>query len=107
MTGRDSTQEIKVLLLFKQLELNEDAIFPKYNGIGVGEREVPRGENIAAPNQTGNNLLLFNMLLRDLRLYTLKNYLRFWIVLKNLKNWFQRSSFCQSFDSLLICSINI
>lgn len=49
-TGQDSTQEIKVLLLFKQLELDEDVIFPKDNGIGVGGREVPQGENIAVPN---------------------------------------------------------
>lgn len=49
-TGQDSTQEIKVLLLFKQLELDEDAIFPKYNGIGLGEKEVPRGQNITVPN---------------------------------------------------------
>lgn len=34
----------------RQLELDEDSIFLKYNGIGLGEREVPRGENIAVPN---------------------------------------------------------
>lgn len=47
---QDSSQETEVPLLSDQLESDEDSIFPKYNGIGLGEREVPRGENIAVPN---------------------------------------------------------
>lgn len=49
-TLQDSSQETEVPLLSDQLESDEDSIFPKYNGIGLGEREVPRGENIAVPN---------------------------------------------------------
>lgn len=34
----------------REMELDEDSIFPQYNGIGLGEREVVQGENIAVPN---------------------------------------------------------
>lgn len=47
MTGQGSTQEIKVLLLFKQLDLDEDPIL---SIIGIGKREVPQGDNITVPN---------------------------------------------------------
>jgi len=41
---------MKVLLLFNQMELDEDTILPKYNGIGVGQSDVPWGEYMAMPN---------------------------------------------------------
>lgn len=49
-TGQDRTQETEIPLLPEQLDLDEDSVSPKYNGIELGEREVPRGGNIAVPN---------------------------------------------------------